>query len=86
VGKNLGFTNGMKLYAQSKLAQILYTRELAKRRKDEGVDNVTVNSLHPGAVKTNIVQVNGILKYVLDMVFMVLGEHVSQGAYLQTYI
>jgi retinol dehydrogenase 13 len=38
-------------YAQSKLANILFTRELAKRLADT---SVTVNCLHPGAVGTNI--------------------------------
>lgn len=40
-----------KVYAQSKLANILFTRALAKRLQGTGV---TVNALHPGAVKTNI--------------------------------
>lgn len=34
-----------KAYEQSKLANVLFTRELAKRLKDTGV---TVNALHPG--------------------------------------
>lgn len=38
-------------YAQSKLANILFTRELAKRLAGT---NATANSLHPGAVGTNI--------------------------------
>lgn len=38
-------------YAQSKLANILYTRELAKRLAGT---TATANSLHPGAVATNI--------------------------------
>ncbi|MDJ1505988.1 SDR family oxidoreductase [Xanthocytophaga agilis] len=37
-------------YANSKLANILFTRELAKRVKEFGI---TANSLHPGAVQTN---------------------------------
>lgn len=41
-----------KAYFQSKLANILFTRELAKRLKGTGV---TVNSLHPGVVRTNLV-------------------------------
>lgn len=40
-----------KAYSQSKLANILFTRELATRLEAKGI---TVNCLHPGAVKTNI--------------------------------
>lgn len=40
-----------RFYAKSKLANILYANELARRL--EGT-NVTVNSLNPGAVSTNI--------------------------------
>lgn len=38
-------------YGQSKLANILFTRELAKRLADTGV---TANSLHPGSVSTEL--------------------------------
>ena len=41
----------MRAYGQAKLAQVLFTYELARRLKGTGV---TVNSLHPGAVATNI--------------------------------
>lgn len=40
-----------KAYSQSKLANVLFTRELAKKLKDSGV---TVNSLHPGIVHTEL--------------------------------
>lgn len=40
-----------KAYAQSKLANILFTRELANRLKGTGV---TVNAVHPGIVDTEI--------------------------------
>ncbi|WP_020619951.1 SDR family oxidoreductase [Paenibacillus daejeonensis] len=43
--------NVVKGYGQSKLANILFTRELADRLKGT---NVTANSLHPGAVSTQI--------------------------------
>jgi NAD(P)-dependent dehydrogenase (short-subunit alcohol dehydrogenase family) len=42
---------GWKAYGQSKLALVLFTHELAK--KLQGTE-VTVNSVHPGTVATNI--------------------------------
>lgn len=43
--------NPAKAYARSKLANILFTKELAARLQGT---KVTVNSVHPGAVSTNI--------------------------------
>ena len=43
--------NVIKAYSQSKLANVLFTRELAKRLQSKGI---TVNCCHPGAVATNI--------------------------------
>lgn len=43
--------NPVKAYARSKLANILFTRELAVRLQGTGV---TVNAVHPGAVGTSI--------------------------------
>ena len=40
---------GMKAYRRSKLCNILFTRELARRLRDTGV---TANCLHPGFVAT----------------------------------
>jgi NAD(P)-dependent dehydrogenase (short-subunit alcohol dehydrogenase family) len=51
---DLGFERGysiMKAYARSKLANVLFAAELARRLAGQGV---TSNSLHPGAVATNI--------------------------------
>jgi NAD(P)-dependent dehydrogenase (short-subunit alcohol dehydrogenase family) len=41
----------MRAYSRSKLAQVLFTHELARRLEGTGV---TANCLHPGAVATNI--------------------------------
>src|SRR5437867_3831967 len=43
--------SGWHAYGQSKLAQILFTRELARRLQGTGV---AVNALHPGVIRTNL--------------------------------
>jgi retinol dehydrogenase-14 len=51
---DLGFEHGysiMKAYGRSKLANVLTARRLARRLEGTGV---TVTSLHPGAIATNI--------------------------------
>jgi NAD(P)-dependent dehydrogenase (short-subunit alcohol dehydrogenase family) len=51
---DLGFEHRyqiLRAYYRSKLANVLHTRELARRLEGTGV---TVNCLHPGAVSTNI--------------------------------
>lgn len=48
--------SGWNAYAESKLANILFTHELARRLEGTGV---TVNSVHPGTVRTNFARSNG---------------------------
>lgn len=56
-------------YGQSKLANVLFTRELAKRLNGT---NVTANSLHPGAVNTEIGRHLGVMQYLaLPGIFVV---------------
>ncbi|MGD0329575.1 MAG: SDR family NAD(P)-dependent oxidoreductase [Nitrososphaeria archaeon] len=47
---------GLRAYGQSKLANVLFTYELASRLKSTGV---TVNCLHPGFVRTSLGRDNG---------------------------
>jgi NAD(P)-dependent dehydrogenase (short-subunit alcohol dehydrogenase family) len=42
--------DGFLAYGQSKLAQIMFTFELAERLREAGVDDVTVNALHPATL------------------------------------
>jgi NAD(P)-dependent dehydrogenase (short-subunit alcohol dehydrogenase family) len=46
--------SGWKAYQQSKLANVMFTYELARRIQGSGV---TANALHPGFVRTNFLQV-----------------------------
>ncbi len=48
--------SGWDAYGQSKLAMILFTHEMASRLEGTGV---TVNSVHPGVVRTNFAKNNG---------------------------
>lgn len=58
--------NKRAAYSQSKLANILFTRLLAKRLEGTGV---TVYSLHPGVVQTELWRhVNGFQQFVMNMI------------------
>ncbi|WP_234733704.1 SDR family oxidoreductase [Tellurirhabdus bombi] len=76
--------NVVKGYAQSKLANILFTRELAKRVAGS---RVTVNSVHPGAVTTNlgISRETGFGKWVYSLLkpfFLTPAEGAKTAVYL----
>jgi len=67
----------MKVYGQSKTANILFTRELARRLEGTGV---TVNCLHPGAVATRLGQQNGAFARALTAALKVFFRTPAQGA------
>ncbi|WP_081713740.1 SDR family oxidoreductase [Cystobacter fuscus] len=69
-----GGYSGMKVYGNSKLANILFTRGL--KRRLEGT-KVTTNSLHPGVVRTGFaLNSEGILKHLIKLAapFMLSAE------------
>jgi NAD(P)-dependent dehydrogenase (short-subunit alcohol dehydrogenase family) len=68
------------IYAQSKLADIIFTGELARRLEGTGV---TANSVCPGAVSSNIWSHSS--KFV-DTVFRILMKGPAQGAVLPLYV
>jgi NAD(P)-dependent dehydrogenase (short-subunit alcohol dehydrogenase family) len=59
--------SGMAVYGRSKLANLYFTRELARRLEGSGV---TVNAVHPGAVRTGLGQNNDapVLKLLTGLV------------------
>ena len=75
-------------YGQSKLANLMFTYELARRLEDTGVD---VNALHPGLVATNL-PANGKLPIgwisgpVLRLLLALKGRSVTQGARTVVYL
>ena len=67
----------MRVYGQSKLANILFTYELARRLHGSGV---TVNCLHPGAVATRLGHNNGAVARLLAGVLRPFFRTPAQGA------
>ncbi|KAL6604036.1 hypothetical protein ACP70R_044397 [Stipagrostis hirtigluma subsp. patula] len=66
--------NSIFAYGQSKLANILHSNELSSRLKEQNA-KVIVNSLHPGAVVTNIARYRSFLNGLLST----LGKYVLKG-------
>lgn len=71
-------TNPTAIYGNAKLALCMTTVALADRLRGTGV---TVNSLHPGAVKTNIVDEGpGLRKFLFHFLLGVKGKTPLEGA------
>ena len=76
--------NGLSAYNNSKLANVLFTYELARRLAGTGV---TVNALHPGAVRTNLIASNGwFFKWIVQPLFDLQAISVEQGAQTSVYL
>jgi NAD(P)-dependent dehydrogenase (short-subunit alcohol dehydrogenase family) len=76
--------SGMKVYGRSKLANILFTRALARRIAGGGV---TANCLHPGFVATRFGSSNGLLMRTAVRLAMRFGAiPVEQGAETIVYL
>lgn len=76
----------IKAYQQSKLANVLFSNELARRLEGTGV---TSNSLHPGAVKTDLgrhVEAKfGPLKYLVYALLFLFIKTPKDGAQTSIY-
>jgi len=74
----------MRTYGRSKLANILFTRALARRLAGS---NVTANSLHPGLVATGIGQTNALARLGWKLIVMIRGGiSVAEGAKTSVYL
>ncbi|CAB4301883.1 unnamed protein product [Prunus armeniaca] len=72
-------------YGQSKLANILHANELAKRLKEDGAD-ITANSLHPGAIVTNLFRHNSTINGLVNLLGRAVLKSVQQGAATTCYV
>ena len=76
--------SGFGAYSQSKLANILFTFELARRLQGTGV---TVNALHPGFVATNFGHNNGgFMTRGIQLIQRFAAIKPDQGAATQIYL
>lgn len=76
--------SGYGAYGRSKLANVLFTYELDRRR---GAADVTVNALHPGFVASNFGQNNrGVVGLFMKRVVPLFARTVEQGAATPVYL
>lgn len=71
------------VYSMSKLANILFTNELARRLEDTGV---TANSLHPGFVASNFGKSNGGIWGIFMPVIQLFAISPAKGAETSIYL
>lgn len=74
---------GWRAYSRTKLAMILFTRFLDKKLKD--VD-ITVNSLHPGVIGTNLFSKNSWMGPFLNAGLKLVGKSPEKGAETLVYL
>lgn len=73
-----------KQYGRSKLANILFTRALARRLESEGI---TVNCLHPGGVSTSLgLQDSGFITRLVPLLVQPFLRTPEQGAETSVYL
>uniref|UniRef100_A0A2P2JFV7 Short-chain dehydrogenase n=1 Tax=Rhizophora mucronata TaxID=61149 RepID=A0A2P2JFV7_RHIMU len=76
INDQLGY-NRYRAYGQSKLANVLHANELTRRLKEDGV-NITANSLHPGAIATNLFRHMGVVTGLVNVLGRLVLKNVQQ--------
>ena len=70
-------------YAQSKLANLLFTYALAERLSEQ---NITVNALHPGFISSELYRHYTFLRPVILLLTKLFGKNEQQGAQTSIYL
>ncbi|CAK4696622.1 hypothetical protein LEN26_014796 [Aphanomyces euteiches] len=72
-----------KWYGQSKIANIFFARELSRQLRERGINNVYVNTLHPGVVRTELVRhTSSVLRWIFGWIQI----SADDGAKTQLYV
>jgi len=71
--------NSFQVYANTKLANILFTKQLQRRLQMEASD-ITVNAVHPGVVSTNLGRYSWRVKYFMPLFTFFFGKSPHQAA------
>ncbi|KAK3037192.1 hypothetical protein RJ639_030085, partial [Escallonia herrerae] len=77
--------SSMSAYGQSKLANVLHANELARHFKEDGAE-ITANSLHPGAITTNLFRHSSFIEGLVSRVGKYVFKNVQQGAATTCYV
>ncbi len=76
--------SGFGVYSDSKLANVLFTYELARRLGDS---TISTNALHPGFVATNFAKNNGRLaSLAMSTIGRIMGRSPDKGAETSIYL
>ena len=83
---NLSGSKGYKswtAYGQSKLANLLFAKELARRLAGT---KKTANAVHPGVIRTNLTRHNPVAGVAMAVVAPLVLKDAQQGAATETYV
>ncbi|CAH0713480.1 unnamed protein product, partial [Brenthis ino] len=80
---NSGKHNYIQSYANSKLCNILFSKELARKLEGTGID---VNSLNPGQVNTALYRSSNILEKIRSLMLYAFFKSPADGAQTSVYL
>ncbi|GMS94715.1 hypothetical protein PENTCL1PPCAC_16890, partial [Pristionchus entomophagus] len=80
-----GFKGSIDAYNKSKLANVMFTRDLSRRLKERG-STIIVNCLHPGVIKTELGRDQGILFKAFQTLGALFMKTRKEGAQTSLYL
>ena len=75
-----------RMYGNTKLYNIMFTQELARRLRSQGISNITTNCLHPGFVATSYGSQSGGILTLLTQLLRPIMISKEQGAETSIYL